>query len=97
MTGWLTKLRSSGSVAGILLIGLGAFLLYENAVGTIASITGHGALKFLPALLLSAARLQQLCGDADRWRFLECVAQRALVETWPALLVIAGSVLTRIP
>ncbi|HLV87686.1 MAG TPA: hypothetical protein VKV39_11950 [Candidatus Sulfotelmatobacter sp.] len=97
MTGLLKNLRSSGSLAGVFLIGLGTFLLYENAVGAMAWITGHGAVKALPAILLSAVQFEQLLSAANHWRLAQCLAHRALIETWPALLVLAGTILARLP
>ena len=93
MTGWLRTIRNSGSTAGYVLITLGTFLLYENLSGVLNSITAHGAVRILPAILVSIARFLETHGQADRSGLVRYMISQVLCSIWPAMLVIVGSIL----
>jgi len=95
-----TILRISKSIVGTLLAGLGMFILYANMAGAVARLShilganGSHALGILPAafLVLSQA-VQTYAGDHQR--FLEGLFQQMLVSSWPLVLVIFGTVMSK--
>ena len=92
--------RGSSSIAGAALVGLGAFILYENLAEAIARLSHFlGAnscdgLGILPAVVLAASRLVQSYA-AGHQRFLHGFLQQMLIACWPLLLVMVGTVLSR--
>jgi hypothetical protein len=95
-----TVFRSSKSIAGAALAGLGMFILYENLAGAVArlshllgTIPGE-ALGVLPTVILAASRVLQ-AHAADHQRFLHGFLRQVLVSSWPLLLVMVGTVLSR--
>lgn len=97
MTKWLNNLRSSGSIAGILLIGLGTFLLYENAVGAVAAITRQGAIRIMPAILFSLTQFLQAYAAGEKHQIMKLAMEQTLLSMWPLILVIVGTLLARLP
>ena len=96
MTRWLTALRSWGSLAGFLIIGLGMFLLYENATGVIAALTSQGAVRVLPAILLWVSQVSESCAGAHD-PIVKAMLQQTVTSAWPLALVVIGTVLARLP
>jgi len=100
MAGQQTVFRSSKSIAGAVLVGLGMFILYENLAGAVARLShilganGSGALGVLPAVILAVSQVLQAYA-ADHQRFLQGFLQHMLVSSWPMLLVLVGTVLSR--
>ena len=99
MTQQTNPLPSPGSIAGTGLIGLGTFFLYEDAAGLLARLThlldAHGAkaLGTLPAVALSTWQVY----GADYSRFLEDLLVWVWIASWPWLLVLGGTILSRSP
>jgi len=95
-----TAFRSSKSIAGAALVGFGMFILYENLAGAVAWLShvlgtnSPEALGVLPAVILAASRVLQAYG-ADHPRSLQGFLQHMLVSSWPLLLVMVGTVLSR--
>ena len=100
MVGRQTGFRGSKSIAGAALVGLGAFILYENLAGAVVRLSqvlganGSGALGVLPAVILAGSRVVQAY-PAGHQRFLHGLLQQVLVSSWPLLLVMVGTVLSR--
>jgi uncharacterized membrane protein len=88
--------RSSKSIAGAVLIGVGMFVLYENLAGAIAwlSHVRHEALGVVPAVILAVSQVMQ-AHATDPQRFLQGFLRHILVSFWPLLLVIVGTALSR--
>jgi hypothetical protein len=95
-----TAFRSSKSIAGAALVGLGIFILYENLAEGVARLShvlganGSEALGVLPAVILAVARVLQAY-TADHQRFLQGILEHMLVSSWPLLLVMVGTILSR--
>jgi presenilin-like A22 family membrane protease len=99
MEGQLTVLRSAKSIVGTALLVLGTFILYENlagAVGRLSHVLANGseALGLLPAVVLAASQPVHAYA-VDHHRFMLGLFQQVLASSWPLLLVIFGSVLSR--
>ena len=81
-------------------MGFGMFILYENLAGAVAWLShvlgtnSPEALGVLPAVILAASRVLQAYG-ADHPRSLQGFLQHMLVSSWPLLLVMVGTVLSR--
>jgi hypothetical protein len=80
------------SISGATLIGLGIFILHEKVDGA-ATQLNHllGAIPeqargIIPTIILAAA---------DHQWFLHAFLQHMLVSSWPVLLVMVGTVLSR--
>lgn len=92
-----TVLRIFKSIAGAALFVLGMFILYENlsaAVSRASHILANGsaALGALPAAVLAVA---QAMHAFDHLKVLQCLFQQILISSWPLLLVISGTVLSK--
>ncbi len=96
----LTIFRISKPIAGAILAGLGMFILYENGAGAIVRLShilcanGSHALGILPAALLVFSQAVQTYA-VDHQRFLEGLFQQTLLPSWPLVLVIFGTVLSK--
>ena len=89
-----TALRNSRLILGAALVGLGIFMLYENltiAAGWLSHAFGadSDALGIVPALMWAIS--QWMPTHAANQHFLHHI----LMSSWPLLLVILGTVLTR--
>jgi hypothetical protein len=94
-----TILRSAKSITGTAVLVLGTFILYQNLAGGAARVSqvltnGTQAFGVLPAVVLAAAQPAHAYA-ADHHRFLQTVFHELLSSSWPLLLVIFGSVLSR--
>jgi hypothetical protein len=95
-----TAYRSSKSIAGVALVGLGMFILYENLAGAVAClkhVLGGSSSDMpgaLPSIILAVSQLLQT-HSADQQCFLQIFLEHVLVSSWPLLLVTAGTVLSR--
>src|SRR5438477_1633337 len=95
-----TAFRRSKSIAGAVLVGFGMFILYENLAGAVAWLShvlgadSSEALGVLPTVILAASQVLQAYG-ADHPRCLEGCLLHMLASSWPLLLVIVGTVLSR--
>ena len=82
------------------LIGLGIFVFYENLhqaatqLGHLLDVIPREALGVLPSVILAASRVLQAYG-ADHPRSLQGCLLHMLASSWPLLLVIVGTVLSR--
>jgi hypothetical protein len=92
--------RSSKSIAGAVLVGFGMFILYENLARAVSWL-GHAlganssdALGLLPAIILTVSQVLR-SHAADHQRFVEGFLQHMLVSSWPILLVMLGTILSR--
>jgi hypothetical protein len=88
------------SIAGAALVGVGIFILYENMDRTatqlshlLGTIPGE-PLGVLPTVILAASRVLQVYA-ADHQRFLHTCLHHTLASSWPLLLVMVGTVLSR--
>jgi hypothetical protein len=87
-------------IAGVVLVGLGIFILQENLGRTATQLshllgtTPREALGALPTVILGASRLARVYAAGHK-RFLEGVLQQMLVSSWPLLLVVVGAVLSQ--
>jgi len=88
------------SIAGAALVGLGTFVLYENLAAAAARLShvlganGSQALGVLPAAVLAVSQAMHACAF-DHQRFLQSLLQQMLISSWPLLVVILGTVLSR--
>lgn len=95
-----TSFRSSKSIAGAALAGFGTFILYENlaaAVAWLSHVLGANnseALGVLPAIILAVSQALQ-AHAASHQCFLQGFIGHMLVSSWPLLLVMVGTVLSR--
>lgn len=92
--------RSSQSIVGATLVGLGIFLLYENLAGAVAwlsQVLGANGLETLgvPAAFVLTASQAAHCCSRDRHWVLQSLLPQILVSSWPLLLVTFGRVLSR--
>jgi hypothetical protein len=95
-----TAFRSSKAIAGAALVGFGMFILYENTAGAVAWLShflganSSEALGVLPAVILAVSQVLQ-ANAANRHCFLQGFLEHMLVSSWPLLLVVVGTVLSR--
>lgn len=91
-----TGFRSSKSIAGIVLTGLGIFMLYEDVSGVAAGLrhllaaNGWGVLGWASAAVISVSHLQLYA--AHHQQILHDLIRQFLATCWPLLLVSAGAV-----
>jgi hypothetical protein len=100
MTSLRRNFRSTKSIVGAALLGFGMFILYEHLAEAVAwsshvlGANSFEALGVLPAFMLAVS--QALPAHAANHRhFLQASLQHMLVSSWPLLLVMAGTVLSR--
>jgi hypothetical protein len=88
------------SIVAAILLGLGIFILRENLNSTTTQLNHflgpEEALGTVTGSILAARHIWQLYA-ADRQQFLQGLLYRALMSSWPLLLVVAGAVLSRAP
>jgi hypothetical protein len=100
MTRLRRNFRSTRSIAGGALVGFGMFILYENLAGAAAWLShavganSFEALGVLPAFMLAVSQVLP-AHAANHQHFLQASLQHLLVSSWPLLLVITGTVLSR--
>jgi len=97
MTPQQTIFRTSKSIAGAILVGLGMFILYENVAGAVSHVleaNRSDAVGVLPAAFLALAQAVETYA-VNHQRFFDALFQQTLVSSWPLLLVIFGTVLSR--
>ena len=88
------------SIAGAALIGLGTIVFYEHLhqaaiqLSYLLSVIPRGALGVLPTVILVVSRVLQAYG-ANRPRSPQGCLLHMLASSWPLLLVIVGTVLSR--
>jgi hypothetical protein len=88
------------SIAGAALVALGIFIFHENLDQDATLLTGllgnssGKALGVLPTVILASWRVWQACA-ADQRRFLHGLLQHLLILSWPLLLVLVGTILSR--
>ncbi len=86
------------SIAGTALIGLGIFVFYENLHQATTQLSHllvpREALGVLPTVILAASRVLQAYG-ADHPQSLPGCLLHMLASSWPLLLVIVGTALSR--
>lgn len=89
-----TAFRSSQSIAGAALVGFGMFALYENLAAAAAwlSHVRSEALGVVPAVILE---LSQGLQATDSQRFLQALLRHMMLSSWPLLLIVVGTVLSR--
>jgi hypothetical protein len=100
MTRLRRNFRSTKSIAGAALVGFGMFILYENLAGAVAWL-GHilgtnsfEALGVLPAFILAVSQVLP-AHAASHQHLVQVSLQHMLVSSWPLLLVMVGTVLSR--
>ena len=100
MTRRRTTFRSSKAIAGAALAGFGMFILYEHLAAAVAWLShllganSSEALGVVPAVILAVSQVLQAHGG-NHHRFLQAFLEHTLVSSWPLLLVMAGTVLSR--
>ena len=100
MTRLRRNFRSTKSIAGTALVGFGLFILYENLAGAVAWLShllganSFEALGVLPAFMLAVSQVLP-AHAANHQHLLQVFLQHMLVSSWPLLLVMAGTVLSR--
>jgi len=93
--------KHARSLAGTVLVALGIFILHQNLDRAAAQfshllgITGDVQGAF-PTVILAILRLVQAYA-ADHQRFLQGFLHQVLESSWPVVLVVAGTVLSRNP
>jgi hypothetical protein len=85
------------SMTGAALVVLGMFILYQNLAGAFACLrhvvaNGAAALGILPAAVLTVA---QAVHAYAHHQCLQALLRQILISSWPLLLVICGTVLSR--
>lgn len=93
--------KHARSIAGTVLVALGIFILHQNLDRTAAQLSHllgipGDAPGILPTVILAVLRLVQAYA-ADHQRFLDGFLRQVLVLSWPVVLVVAGTVLSRNP
>ncbi len=93
--------KHARSIAGTFLVALGIFILHQDLDRTAAQLShllgiSGDALGVFPTVIFAVARLVQEYA-ADHQRFLQGFLRQVLVLSWPLLLVVAGTVLSRNP
>jgi hypothetical protein len=92
--------RSSKAIAGATLAGFGMFILYEHLAGMVAWLNhvlganSSDALGILPAVILVVSQVLQ-AHAATHHCLLQGLLEHMLVSSWPLLLVMVGTVLSR--
>ena len=84
------------SIAGIAFLVIGIFILHEHvdrAMAQLSHIFGHAGIA-LPAVFLVALRVVQPYA-ADHQRFLQDFVMQIVTSSWPLVLVVVGTVLSR--
>jgi hypothetical protein len=100
MTGRCIIFRRAKSIAGASLIGFGLFILYQNLAAAMMmlrhalGVNGSETLGIPLAVIQTASQVLEIY-TANHQQFLENFLHRMLVSSWPLLLVIAGTVLSR--
>jgi len=100
MTRRRTTFRSSRAIVGGALAGFGMLILYEHlaaAVAWLSHVLGGNSsetLGVVPAVILAVSQVLQAHGG-NHQRFLQAFLEHMLVSSWPLLLVMAGTVLSR--
>jgi hypothetical protein len=93
--------KHARSIAGTILVALGIFILHQNLDRTAAQLShllgipGDAPGAF-PTVILAVLRLAQAYA-ADHQRFLQGFLHQVLASSWPVVLVVAGTVLSRNP
>jgi hypothetical protein len=91
--------RNAKSI-GVALIGFGMFVLYEHLAGAVACLShvldanDSEALGTLPAAILAISQIL-VAHTANGQCLLRAFLQHTLVSSWPLLLVMVGTVLSR--
>src|SRR5258707_697038 len=84
------------SIAGIAFLVIGMFILHEHidrAMAQLSHVFGRAGIA-LPAVFLAASRFAQPYA-ADHQRFLQDFVMQILTSSWPLVLVVVGTVLSR--
>jgi hypothetical protein len=95
-----TLISHARSIVGASLLGLGAFVFYENLSQAAAQLSHllaairSDAPGALPTAILAAWRVWQAY-PPDQKRFLHVFVRHLLISSWPLLLVMAGTALSR--
>ncbi|MGC2766125.1 MAG: hypothetical protein WB607_11535 [Candidatus Acidiferrum sp.] len=92
-----TVFRIYKSIAGAALFVVGMFILYQNLAAAVSRLTqalanSSAALGILPATVLTIAQAVHACAHHQ---FVQGLFEQILASSWPLLLVIFGSVLSR--
>ncbi len=84
-------------IGGTVLVSLGLVTLYENVARVVARLScvasAHGA-GLVPAITLAAARVAHVYATQYH-QFMHGFSQHTCLLSWPLLLVIAGTFLSR--
>ena len=93
--------KHARSIAGTVLVALGIFILHQDLdlaatqLSRLLGIPGDTQGAF-PTVILAVLRLVQAYA-ADHQRFLQGFLHQVLASSWPVVLVVAGTVLSRNP
>jgi len=93
--------KHARSIAGTVLVALGIFILHQDLdraaahLSRLLGIPGDAPGAF-PTVMLAALRLAQAYA-ADHQKFLQGFLHQLLASSWPVMLVVAGTVLSRNP
>lgn len=97
MAGQRTSFRHGKSLAGAALVGLGIFILYHNLAGIVMQLRHVFASSESEALgePLAAILAVLQAYALDHQQFLQRLFQQMWVSSWPLLLVMVGTLLSR--
>jgi len=93
--------KHARSIAGTVLVAIGIFILHQDLDRTAAQLShllgipGDAPGAF-PTVILAVLRLVQAYAT-DHQRFLQGFLHQILASSWPVVLVVAGTVLSRNP
>lgn len=92
-----TFFEHAKSITGVVLLGFGIFIFHENldqAATQLNQFLSSVPGEVVPTVILAAWRVWQAYA-ADHQRFLLGLVQHVWVLSWPLLLVMAGTVMSR--
>jgi len=100
MTRLRRNFRNTKSIAGAALVGFGMFILHENLAGAVAWLShvrganSFEALGVLPAFMLAVSQVVP-AHAVNHQHLLQVSLRHLMVSSWPLLLVMAGTALSR--
>jgi hypothetical protein len=100
MAGQQRSFRVARSIAGVALVAVGTLNLYQNLTELLVRLrhvlaaNGSEAIGVLPAVIQTVLQVSQNYATGHQ-RFLQVLFQQALISSWPLMLVMIGTILSR--